>query len=92
MPHAGRSRKDEEGGSLASKRYLIVNGDVKCSARFRTFREEGGTEVVRLPSMSPNFNAHSERFVRSIKDACLRRTIFFGRTLRRRAINEFTMH
>ena len=42
--------------------------------------------------MSPNLNAHAERFVRSIKDECLGRMIFIGQVSLRRAINEFVMH
>jgi hypothetical protein len=32
-------------------------------------------ETVRLPPQSPNLNAHAERFVRTIKKACLNRLI-----------------
>jgi len=53
---------------------------------------EGGTEVIRLPPMSPNLNAHAERFVRSIKDECLNRMIFFGQASLRRAIGEYMGH
>ena len=34
-------------------------------------------------------NAYSERFVRSIKDECLNRTIFFGQASLRRTIREY---
>ena len=54
--------------------------------------EEGGTEVIRLPPMSPNLNAYAERFVRSIKEECLGRMIFLGQALLRRAIAEFMAH
>jgi transposase InsO family protein len=54
--------------------------------------EEGGTEVIRLPPMSPNLNAYAERFVRSIKYECLRRMIFIGQASLRRAIGEYMAH
>ena len=54
--------------------------------------EEGGTEVIRLPPMSPNLNAYAERFVRSIKDECLNRMIFIGQASLRRAIGEYMDH
>jgi hypothetical protein len=38
--------------------------------------------------MSPNLNLHAERFVRSMKDECLKRLIFFGQESLRRAIGE----
>src|ERR1019366_1837702 len=37
-----------------------------------------GIQVVRLPARSPNLNAFAERFVRSIKEECLSRMIFFA--------------
>jgi len=37
-------------------------------------------------------NAYAERFVRSIKDECLNRMIFFGQASLRRAIGEFMAH
>jgi hypothetical protein len=37
-----------------------------------------GVESVKLPPRSLNLNAYAERFVRSIKESCLERMIFFG--------------
>jgi len=39
---------------------------------------QGGAEAVRLPPRSPNLAAHIERFMRSAKEECLGRMIFFG--------------
>ncbi|UCG88289.1 MAG: transposase [Gemmatimonadota bacterium] len=47
---------------------------------------------VRLPPRSPNLNAHAETFVRTIKESCLDRPIFFGEGSLRRAINEFVSY
>jgi putative transposase len=47
---------------------------------------------VNLPPRSPNLNAHAERFVRSIKDSCLDRLIFFGEDSLRTAIQNFVAH
>ncbi len=41
---------------------------------------------------SLNLNAHAERFVRSIKDECLSRMIFFGERSLRKATREFATH
>jgi putative transposase len=35
-------------------------------------------EPVRLPPRSPNLTPHIERFMRSVKDECLHRMVFFG--------------
>jgi transposase InsO family protein len=37
-------------------------------------------------------NAHAERFVRSIKDECLSRVIFFGERSLRKATREYAAH
>ena len=41
---------------------------------------------------SPNLNAYAERFVRSIKDECLSRMIFFGERSLRKATREYAAH
>jgi len=92
MLQMGRNLIDEESGALASKHYLIVDRDTKYTHQFRKLVEEGGTEVIRLPPMSPNLNAYAERFVRSIKYECLRRRIFIGQASLRRAIGEYMAH
>ena len=51
-----------------------------------------GVKSVKLPSRSPNLNAYAERFVRTIKESCLERMIFFGEGSLRTAISEFLSH
>src|ERR1039458_8914053 len=92
MLQVGRNLIDEESGALASKRYVIVDRDTKYTQQFRRLVEESGMEVIRLPPMSPNLNAYSERFVRSIKDECLERMIFVGQASLGRAIGEYMAH
>ena len=46
MLQMGRNLVDEEGGALASKRYLIVDRDTKYTSQFRRLVEESGTEVI----------------------------------------------
>jgi transposase InsO family protein len=41
---------------------------------------------------SLNLNAHAERFVRTIRESCLNRMVFFGERLLRNAIREFLEH
>jgi len=40
----------------------------------------------------PILNAYAERFVRTIKEGCLERMIFFGEDSLRKAIREFVEH
>jgi hypothetical protein len=76
-------------GFLLGTRYLIMDCDGIFTAEFRNFLKQEGVKSVRLPPRSPNLNAYAERFVRSIKESCLNRMIFFGEDSLRRAINEF---
>ncbi len=54
--------------------------------------KDASVEVVRLPYRSPNLNAYAERFVRSVKDECLARMIFFGERSLRKATREYAAH
>src|SRR5258708_731232 len=92
MLQVGRNVIDAESGALASKRYLIIDRDTKYTEQFRKRMEEGGTEIIRLPPMSPNLNAYAERFVRLIKEERLGGMIFLGQASLRRAITESIAH
>ena len=78
--------------SFAANRHLILDRDAKYSDAFRGILVREGMNVIRLPPRSPNLNAFAERFVRSIKEECLRRMIFLGQASLRRAITEFMAH
>jgi hypothetical protein len=47
---------------------------------------------VKLPPRSPNLNAYAQRFVRSIKESCLKCLILFGEGPLRKAVHEFLAH
>jgi len=92
MMQVGRNLTDPFDGFLTDKRYLILDRDSKFSQAFRGLLKDSGVEIVRLPARSPNLNAYAERFVRSIKEECLSRMIFFGKHSLRRATREFATH
>ena len=54
--------------------------------------EAEGVKCLALPARSPNLNAFAERWVRSVKQECLRKLIFFGETSLRRALTEYICH
>src|SRR5215468_9978879 len=62
------------------------------TAEFLTTLAEAGIQSVRLPPRSPNLNAYAERFVRTIKESCLERMIFFGEEALRKAVADFIVH
>jgi len=92
MMQVARNLTDGVEGFLLGKRFLIIDRNRKHNEAFRRILEQGGCEALRLPPRSPNLNAWAERFVRSIKEECLDRMIFFGERALRRAIREYIAH
>ena len=92
MKQIGRNVTDSFDGFLLDVRYLILDRDPLYTDAFRNLLEEADVKLVRLPSRSPNLNAYAERFVRTIKETCLDRIIFFGEVSLRKAINEFLVY
>ena len=92
MSQIARNLTDPEDGILIGKRYLIHDRDPLFTAEFLSMITQTGVESVKLPPRSPNLNAYAERFVRSIKESCLNRMIFFGEESLRKAIQNFVAH
>ena len=88
----GRNVTDPTDGFLVNTRYLILDRDSVFTEEFRHFLEREGIRLIRLPARSPNLNAFAERFVRSIREGCLGRLIFFSEPSLQRAIAEFIEH
>ncbi len=92
MKQMGCNLADPFDGSVADMRYIILNRDSLYTHEFRELLKQVGVKVFRLPSRSPNLDAFAERFVRMIKESCLRQMIFFGERSLRQAINEFVAY
>jgi putative transposase len=92
MSQVGRNMTNAGDGVLTGKRYLIHDRDPLFTAEFLQILEGAGVKSVKLPPRSPNLNAHAERFVRSIKESCLDRMIFFGEASLRTATQNFVEH
>src|SRR5450631_4187728 len=92
MTQIARNLTNLNDGFLRGKRYLILDRDTKYSDAFRSVLVREGIQVVRLPPRSPNLNAFAERFVRSIKEECLSRMIFFGPASLKHAVRQFMAH
>lgn len=92
MKQVARNTTDCVDGFLLGSRYLLMDRDAKFTTAFRDTLATAGTESVLLPARSPNLNAHIERFMRSLKEECLDRMIFFGEVSLWRATNEFIEH
>ena len=92
MDQIARNLTDSMDGILNGKRYLIHDRDPLFTGEFLETITSVGVESVKLPPRSPNLNSYAERFVRSIKESCLDRMIFFGEGALRKGIDEFVMH
>ena len=92
MSQIARNLTDAEAGILTGKCYLIHDRDPLFAAEFLRTLEAARLKSVKLPPRSPNLNPHAERFVRSIKESCLDRMIFFGEASLRTAVQNFVEH
>jgi transposase InsO family protein len=92
MAQAARRLTDVVDGFLAGYQVLICDRDSKWTDKFRGLLEAEGVRVVLTPYQAPNANAHTERFVRSIREECLNRLILLGERHLIRALDQFTAH
>jgi putative transposase len=94
MLQIARHLTDATDGVLNGQRFLICDRDRKWSTTVLSLLETSGVRVIRTPFFAPNCNAHAERFVRSVKQECLRlnRVIPLGDRHFRRTLAEFVVH
>ena len=92
MSQVARNLSDAAEGFLTGRRYVIHDRDPLFTTEFLETLEASGVKSVKLPPRSPNLNAHAERFVRTIKESCLKRMILFGEGSLRKAVHEFVVH
>ena len=89
MQQIARNVTMEGCGALRDCRYLLHDRDSKYSQSFRAIIASGQIEPLSLPARSPNLNAYSERWVRSVKEEGLSKVILFGERFLRRALSEY---
>jgi putative transposase len=92
MKQIARNLTDPYDGVFGDGSYLLLDRDGKYSEAFRDLLQDEGVELIRLPAKSPNLNAYAERFMRSLKEECLDRLIFFGEGSLRKAVQQFLAH
>ena len=92
MKQMAKNLTDPYDGFLLGTRYLLMDRDTKFCSKFREFLLNNGINCVRLPARSPNLTPHIERFMRTIKEECLLKMIFFGENSLRKAIKVFLVH
>ncbi len=89
---ARRSATTGDENDPRGKKYLIHDRDPLLTAKFLEMLAGTGVATAKLPPGSPNWNAYAERSVRSIKESCLDRAIWFGEGALRRAVQDFLAH
>ena len=73
MMQVARHITMEAWGFLSSRPYLIHDRKGTYGPAFPYISETAEITRVPLPPRSPHRNAYAERWVRSVKDACLSR-------------------
>ena len=92
MEQMARNATLEGWGFLHSRCYLLHDRDTKFSESFRDTLAAGGVKPLKLPARSPNLNAFTERWVRSVKEECLSKLLLFGEASLRRVLAEYVEH
>jgi hypothetical protein len=92
MKQIARNVTMDERGFLGNYRYLIHDRDTKYCQSFRDIIESGDVKTLQLPARSPNLNAFSERWVRSVKEECLSKLILFGESSLRHTLRQYLAH
>ena len=92
MKQVDRNLTDGSAGFLNSYRYLLQNRASLFGAEFWMILQAAEVASVRLPARSPNLNAFAERFVRSLKESCLDRSVLIGEASLQRATTQFVLH
>ena len=88
MKQIARNLTDCLEGFLNGYSCLIPDRAPQFSSSFRMILLCGDVKTVRLPRRSPNLNAFAERWVRTAKELCIDRMIFFGESSLRKALSE----
>jgi hypothetical protein len=92
MAQIARNLTDAVAGPLRGYSHLIVDRVPLHTAHVQSLLEVAGVSLLRLPPRSPNLNAYAERFVRSLKEECLRHVVPLGERHLRTVIREFVEH
>src|SRR6266571_1521773 len=73
-------------------RILIRDRDVKLTKAFDAFLQSEGIRVIRTPIAAPQAKAHAERWVGSIRRACLDRMLIVSRSHLERVLRQYVAH
>ncbi|HIG42310.1 MAG TPA: hypothetical protein EYQ14_17485 [Gammaproteobacteria bacterium] len=92
MKQIARNITMEGWGFLKNCKYLIHDRDTKFTDSFRAIIKTSDVVPLKLPARSPNLNAFTERWERSVKEDCLSKLILFSEVSSRRVLREYLIH
>ncbi|MBC8190500.1 MAG: transposase [Puniceicoccaceae bacterium] len=72
--------------------YFVCDHDVLFSKQFEEILESSDVKLLMTRMGTPQQNGFAERFVKSIKEGCLNKLIFYGEKFLKRAVNEHVEH
>jgi putative transposase len=92
MKQIARNVTMEGWGAPRDCRYLLHDRDTKFTRSVRAIIASGRLEPLALPVRSPDLNAYSERWVRSVKEECLSKVPLIGERSLLLALSEYATH
>jgi len=92
MGQAARNLTMAGWGFLEGARVLVHDREPLFCAPFREALRGAGVESRRLPPRSPNLNAHSERWVRTVREECISKLVLVGEGSLPRAPAQYETH
>jgi putative transposase len=92
MVQVARNLTDATDGFLRHAKYLIHDRDPMFTDQFVQTLKAAGVATVKLPARSPNLNSYAERWVRSLRQECLRRVVPLGEGHLRKIVTEYVGH
>ena len=87
-----RNAVDDTTGAVRRCHCVLHDRDTKFCVAFEEVLASEGVRCIKLPPRSPNLNAFTERWVRSVRQECLAKLILFGERSLQRALTEFVAH
>jgi putative transposase len=73
-------------------RFLVRDRDTKFTAPFDAVFAAAGIDIVKIPPRAPRANAYAERWVRTVRSACLDWTLIWNQQQLHRVLTEYLRH
>ena len=89
MLQIARNITDPFSPPLLNAKFIIHDRDSKYTTQFFKYLSTSGIRPLKLPAKSPNLNAFAERFVRSLKEECLKHFILWSVDSVRHVVSEY---